>query len=273
MAVYKYISADDLLYYHLGLKRLFATQTALSSATDRITTLENTVDGIVSEGGEPNLINVIKLNSQTLPIVNKTVTIPVDNLFDANSSNPIMNSVVYSAISTINTQISTLQTAIEGIVDGVSSVNTKTGAVVLYATDISMSSTVPATISQTITQMQSDISGKANTATTLAGYGITDAYTKTQTDTAIATAIANVDHVSFNIVQSLPQAGQTNIIYLVPSSGQGRVSDNTNIYDEYIYINSNWEKIGTTEIDVSGFVRSSELVETTEAEIDIILAS
>ena len=36
-----------------------------------------------------------------------------------------------------------------------------------------------------------DISGKADKATTLEGYGITDAYTKTQTDTQIDTKIAN----------------------------------------------------------------------------------
>lgn len=34
------------------------------------------------------------------------------------------------------------------------------------------------------------LSGKADTATTLAGYGITNAYTKTQTDTAIANAVS-----------------------------------------------------------------------------------
>ena len=39
----------------------------------------------------------------------------------------------------------------------------------------------------------SDIANKANKATTLAGYGITDAYTNAQTDTAIATAISNYD--------------------------------------------------------------------------------
>ncbi|MBQ7450552.1 hypothetical protein IJS77_03970 [bacterium] len=41
-----------------------------------------------------------------------------------------------------------------------------------------------------LTQHQS-ISGKADKATTLGGYGITDAYTKTQTDNAISTAVDN----------------------------------------------------------------------------------
>lgn len=41
-----------------------------------------------------------------------------------------------------------------------------------------------------------DIANKANKATTLAGYGITDAYTSTQTDTAIANAMAQFVEVS-----------------------------------------------------------------------------
>ena len=36
------------------------------------------------------------------------------------------------------------------------------------------------------TQVDAALSGKANTATTLAGYGITDAYTKSQVDTALS---------------------------------------------------------------------------------------
>lgn len=39
--------------------------------------------------------------------------------------------------------------------------------------------------------ISSAISGKADSATTLAGYGITDAYTKTQTDSAISAAISS----------------------------------------------------------------------------------
>lgn len=48
-------------------------------------------------------------------------------------------------------------------------------------------------------------SGKADKATTLEGYGITDAYTKQQTDSAISTAIANADHLKREIVSSLPE--------------------------------------------------------------------
>lgn len=115
----------------------------------------------------------------------------------------------------------------------------------------------------------STISGKADSATTLAGYGITNAYTKTETDTAISTAVAGITGVSFEVVTSLPATGQDGVIYLVPNSGT-----NPNSYDEYIWLSaqSRFEKIGTTDVDLSGYVQASEMVTITNAEIDTIVA-
>lgn len=57
---------------------------------------------------------------------------------------------------------------------------------------------------------------------------------------------------SREIVQSLPQSGEAMKIYMVPKS----TSQANNSYDEYIWTASNdWEKIGDTEIDLSGYVR------------------
>ena len=53
-------------------------------------------------------------------------------------------------------------------------------------------------------------STKANAATTLAGYGIADAYTKTETDTAISTAISGLGKV-FNLVDSVTSDKFANI--------------------------------------------------------------
>lgn len=105
-------------------------------------------------------------------------------------------------------------------------------------------------------------------ATTLSGYGITDAMTATEINTAISTAIGSITGISFEIVQSLPQTGNPGTIYLLGNSGTG-----TNIYDEYIYVNSAWEKIGTTDVDLSGYWAKTQLTEATQADINTILAS
>ena len=61
------------------------------------------------------------------------------------------------------------------------------------------------------------INGKADKATTLEGYGITDAYTKSATDSAIAQAVASADHLKREIVEDLPNAGSADehTIYMV----------------------------------------------------------
>lgn len=119
------------------------------------------------------------------------------------------------------------------------------------------------------TAVASAISGKANKATTLSGYGITDAYTKTQTDSAIATAVGKISGTSFSVVTTLPETGTTGVIYLVAHShGTG------DAYDEYIWLadSSKFEKIGNTDVDLSGYVKTSDLVAITTAEIDAMFA-
>ena len=113
-----------------------------------------------------------------------------------------------------------------------------------------------------------DISGKADKATTLSGYGITNAYTKTETDSAISTAIGGIIGISFEIVTTLPASGETGVIYLISNSGSGQ-----NIYDEYIWVNNAFEKIGTTAVDLSGYVQFTDLVAITNAEIDTIFGA
>lgn len=94
-------------------------------------------------------------------------------------------------------------------------------------------------------------SGKADKSTTLSGYGITDAYTKTQTDSAISTAVANADHLKREIVEDLPDVGEADehTIYMV---GSGTGSQDS-VYEEYMLINGGFEKIGSSEVDLTNY--------------------
>ena len=108
-------------------------------------------------------------------------------------------------------------------------------------------------------------SGKADKATTLSGYGIADAYTKTQTDSAIATAVANAEHLKREIVAALPDAGEADehTIYMV---GTGEGSE-TSVYEEYMLINGGFEKIGSSEVDLSNYATKAY---ADQAEADAI---
>ena len=64
--------------------------------------------------------------------------------------------------------------------------------------------------------------------------------------------IGAISTVSIQVVQTLPvQDIQTNVIYLVPKT----TAQTQNVYDEYIYVNNAWEKIGDTQIDLSEYAR------------------
>ena len=113
------------------------------------------------------------------------------------------------------------------------------------------------------------VAGKADKATTLAGYGIADAYTKEATDTAIASAIAKADHLKRAIVDALPAVDEAdaNTIYMVP------VDDH---YDEYILVVTNevkkFEKIGDSKVDLSGYATKDEVTTAKQAAIDAAAA-
>lgn len=65
--------------------------------------------------------------------------------------------------------------------------------------------------------------------------------TSSDVTSAINTAIAGITQFSYEVVQSLPSTGDAGTIYLVPSGGSGSDS-----YDEYVYVNNAWEKIGSS---------------------------
>ena len=83
----------------------------------------------------------------------------------------------------------------------------------------------------------------------------------------VTAAIAGVSTFRAEIVASLPSTGASNILYLVPKTS---IVDG-NIYDEYLYIGGAWELIGSTGMDLSGYVKSSEMHALTNSEITAII--
>lgn len=92
--------------------------------------------------------------------------------------------------------------------------------------------------------------------TTISGYGISDAYTKEQTDSQIATAIAGADHLKRSIVSTLPAVGSADehTIYMVPKKTP---SGEDNGYDEFMLVISGdtkkFEKIGDSAVDLTDY--------------------
>lgn len=89
--------------------------------------------------------------------------------------------------------------------------------------------------------------------------------TASDVDSAIQDALADITGIDFQVVQSLPAEGVKGVIYLLANSGTA-----PNVYDEYIWVNNAFEKIGTTAVDLSGYVQASEMHALTNSEIDTI---
>lgn len=77
---------------------------------------------------------------------------------------------------------------------------------------------------------------------------------KTEVTQEIAQAVSGIKGFDAQVVESLPQTGEKGILYLVTNSGSGQ-----NIYDEYLWVNGKYEKLGTREIDMTEYAKKSEL--------------
>lgn len=102
----------------------------------------------------------------------------------------------------------------------------------------------------------------------VAGDGINYNWEESQRERTLTLSLdrASITTVSFEVVQTLPATGEANVIYLVPKA----TAQTQNIYDEYIYTNNAWEKIGDTEIDLSGYYSTGDTAETNLADGDYV---
>lgn len=97
----------------------------------------------------------------------------------------------------------------------------------------------------------------------IAAHGYQTASDVTQ---AIDDALADITGIDFEIVATLPATGEKGVIYLVGDASP---------YDEYIWVEPTggtayFEQIGSTDIDLSGYVQASEMHALTNSEIDTI---
>lgn len=115
-----------------------------------------------------------------------------------------------------------------------------------------------------IAQNATDISGKADKATTLAGYGITDGMTATEIASAIAKAVSESGHAEFVKVDSVPSAeeAESNKLYLV-------YNETTKHYDIYAKVGDSVEQLDDTTVDLSNYYQKSEVDTKLEGKVSV----
>ena len=240
----KYLDENGLLYFWQKIKAKFVAQESGKglSTNDYTTTEKNKLSGIAS-GAQVNVIETVKRNGTALTVTSKAVDVIVPtNTSDLTNDSNFVSDANYSHITVDSALSSSSTNPVQNKV-----INTALG-------------TKAALASPTFT-------GTPKAPTASAGTNTTQIATTAFVATAIANAISGITGISFEVVQTLPSTGDTGTIYLVAHS-----HGTQDIYDEYIYVNNGWEKIGNTDIDLSGYMLKTDMVAITNAEIDTIVA-
>lgn len=87
----------------------------------------------------------------------------------------------------------------------------------------------------------------------------------------IAEAVAGADHLRREIVEALPEISKAdpNVIYMVPTGLQ----EDDNKYHEWILINSVFEPVGSWEVDLSSYAKTSDVETALNKKVDKVEGS
>lgn len=273
MANEKWVSLNSLLYFKQKLDAIFAKKTDLFSGSyndlkDKPINATSTIDGLMSKEYAAKLDGVeTGANKYTHPVHNAFssnlykvtvdsqghVTSVVEVVKDDITELGIPGQDTTYGLATQN--INGLQSASDkkkiDEIDAGAQVNVietvKVNGVALSATSKAVNVTVPTKLSP----MTNDATYQS----------------KEEIQKLINDAVGKITGIDFKIVDSLPTTGVKGTIYLLGNGGS-----NKNIYDEYIYVGSSWEKIGTTDIDLSNYYSSENFLPISNSEIDTIFS-
>jgi len=110
------------------------------------------------------------------------------------------------------------------------------------------------------------MTGTPTTPTAAAGTNNTQVANTAFVSAAVAAAIRNVTSVKYQVVAALPTTGAAGTIYLLANSGA-----DGNIYNEYIWTGSSYEELGPKELDLSGYLKVTDIIPATDDEINTVL--
>lgn len=238
----KFVNQTDLNYYHGRIKSLFATQTALDALDDR-------VDEIVSEGGEPNTINSVSVNGTAIaPDAQKNIaiTVPTQTSQLTNNGDGTSNFATESYVAANGGKIDKIKVngteqTIDSADKSVNVVVPTTVAELSDASNYALASSVPSAVSD---------------LTNDAGY-----QTASDVSSAISTAVSSAYKYKGSVatLADLPASADTGDVYDVQATGMN-----------YAWNGSAWDALGQL-VDTSVLWNTTDLVAMTTAEIDAII--
>ena len=132
---------------------------------------------------------------------------------------------------------------------------------------------------QDLTGVPTKLSEFDNTETDFVSSTTAQGYATTAEQNAkdyVDEAVGAITGFNFSIVEQLPEVGEKGIIYLVAATEGDNVTADRNVYNEYIWITkmvgeseqSQFELIGTTDMDLTGYLQETDISAITDDEID-----
>ena len=111
---------------------------------------------------------------------------------------------------------------------------------------------VQSMIPDSVSQLENDSGFVSRTVNNLVNYYLkSDTYSKTEIDNKLSL----IPKFSIEVVDSLPTTNISDTtIYLVPAG-----NDEGNLFDEWIYINGEWEHLGAQMLDLSGYALKTDI--------------
>lgn len=124
------------------------------------------------------------------------------------------------------------------------------GAIEWFSPDTSTVEGLAATVAGHTTDIENLNQDKADKATTLAGYGIINAYTKEETEAKIAAA----GHATFKKVDAVPalEAAEDNVLYLVMNADTG-------FYDIYAKVDNAVVRLDDVSVNLDAYSTTEEM--------------
>lgn len=225
-----FLNKTGLQYYHNRIKNEFPSKTEFDALSD-------TVDGLVTEGGEPNVIEIVKVNGTALtPDAQKAVDVIVPAA-PTNTSDLTNDGDGTDSNSPFATQ---------------AYVATNGGKIDKITVNGTEQTITNKTVALTVPTVVSDLTNDS-------GF-----QTATEVQTAIDTAVSSAYKYKGSVadVSALPASGnKTGDVYDVQDTGMN-----------YAWNGSAWDALGQL-IDASSFWAKTELTAITTAEIDTIIGT
>lgn len=125
-----------------------------------------------------------------------------------------------------------------------------TNDIIPGATENGASDTGYSNVKFTIAQL----AAKINEAITFSGLETESKYIVPAIN-EIKELISSIPQFDIQVVQTLPTTGVSGTVYLVPAPD----GSSPNMYEEYLWINNSWEKLGSASVDLSNYYNKNQI--------------